>query len=96
MASPAATIGCQHICPAYDGPRPHVGGPVLQGSINVFLNGKGACRVGDQLLCNAASPDVVIQGAATTFINGLPAVRQGDSTAHGGTVVEGSSTIFID
>ncbi|NUO01623.1 MAG: PAAR domain-containing protein [Saprospiraceae bacterium] len=95
MAFPAATTGCQHTCPAYDGDHPHKGGPVLQGSANVFLNGKSACRTGDTLQCDSSSPDTVIGGSTTIFINGLPATRQGDPTAHGGVVIEGSPTVFM-
>lgn len=89
----AATIGCHHTCPAYDGDRPHTGGPSLQGSPNVFIGGKSACRLGDPLQCNSSSPDTVARGSASIFVNGLPAARQGDTTAHGGVIAEGNSSI---
>ncbi|MBL7794047.1 MAG: PAAR domain-containing protein [Saprospiraceae bacterium] len=95
MSKPAATLGCQHTCPAYDGDRAHTGGPVLQGSPTVFVNGKNACRTGDLLQCNSSSPDAVQGGSATVFINGLPAARAGDSTAHGGVITVGSGNVFI-
>jgi uncharacterized Zn-binding protein involved in type VI secretion len=89
-----ATLGCHHTCPAYDGDRPHIGGPVLGGSATVFVGGKPACRVGDKLQCNSANPDTVALGSATIFVNGLPAARAGDPTAHGGRLAEGSPTVF--
>lgn len=95
MASPAATTGCHHTCPAYDGDRPHSGGPVLQGSTNVFINGKAVCRVGDPIHCNSSSQDSPVQGSASIFVNGLPVARSGDPTAHGGVIVEGEQKILI-
>ena len=40
MAKPAATISHFHVCPKVTAKVPHVGGPVIQGSPNVFI---GAC-----------------------------------------------------
>jgi len=67
----------------------------LQGSANVFVNGKSACRTGDQLQCNSSSLDTVSGGSSSVFINGLPAARAGDPTAHGGVITEGSGNVFI-
>ena len=95
MSKPAATIGCHHTCPQSDGPKPHVGGPALQGSATVFIGGKMACRQGDQLQCSSPSVDLVQTGSGSVFINNKPAARQGDMTAHGGQIVEGSPSVFI-
>jgi uncharacterized Zn-binding protein involved in type VI secretion len=95
MSSPAATLGCHHLCPAHDGQVPHVGGPVRAGSPDVFFTGKAACRTGDPLHCNSASCDRVARGSPTVFINGHAAARLGDPTDHGGIVVEGVPTISI-
>lgn len=95
MSAPATTIGCQHTCPAYDGDHAHVGGPVLQGSGNVFINVKPACRVGDTLHCNSSGPDTVLGGSSRVFVNNLPAARAGDPTAHGGVITEGSGNVFF-
>lgn len=95
MAQPAATQGCHHTCPLYDGSIPHVGGPALNGSPSVFIEGKMACRAGDQLQCASGGPDVIINGSSSVFINGKPAARTGDPTAHGGMIVEGAEAVFI-
>lgn len=95
MVQSAATLGCQHSCPAYTGDDAHQGGPVLQGSPDCFGGGKSFCRSGDPLHCNHSSPDVAADGSATVFINGLPASRRGDPTVHGGLITEGEPTIFI-
>lgn len=88
MASPVATIGCNHTCPH------HNGGPLVQGSPNVFVNGKNLSRVADQLQCGS-STDAVAQGSPTVFVNNMPAARLGDPTTHGGTIVEGEQKILI-
>lgn len=88
-------LGNNHICPAFDGPKPHVGGPVLTGSESVFIEGKPACRKGDSLQCNSPNLDSVQAGSNCVFIDGKPAARMGDSTSHGGTIIEGSTSVFI-
>jgi uncharacterized Zn-binding protein involved in type VI secretion len=95
MAQPIATIGHHHTCPAYDGDHPHIGGPALFGSQNVFVAGKSTCRLGDILQCNSPNPDTIIQGSAAVFINGLAAARVGDTTQHGGIIVEGNINVII-
>lgn len=77
------------------GPIPHVGGPVGPvGSLNVFIGGMPAARVGDMAVCTGP-PDSIVAGSATVFINGLPAVRMGDTTAHGGTITLGCPLVNI-
>lgn len=93
-ARPAARITDMHICPAETGPVPHVGGPVIQGSPNVFINNLPAARVGDVAFCNGP-PDTIMEGSPTVFINGRPAARMGDKTIHGGLIVGGSPNVFI-
>jgi uncharacterized Zn-binding protein involved in type VI secretion len=95
MGLPAATFGSYHTCPAYDGDDPHVGGPVISGSSNVFLGGKMICCVGDKLQCNSPSPDSIAAGSTSVFVNGKGIARMGDATAHGGTITEGSNSIFV-
>ncbi|PPC75596.1 hypothetical protein C4K68_19530 [Pokkaliibacter plantistimulans] len=94
MGKPAATVGHFHTCPKYDGRTPHVGGPVVTGSPNVFINGMPAARVGDTLIC-CGPPDTIKEGSATVFINGMPAARMGDGTAHGGVIIGGSGNVLI-
>ena len=95
MSKPAAVIGCMHVCPKVDpGPKPHVGGPVIQGSPNVSIcNIPAACK-GDKLIC-IGPPDTISGGSATVFINGKNAARLGDDTAHGGKIVLGVPSVFI-
>jgi uncharacterized Zn-binding protein involved in type VI secretion len=92
---PAARVGDMHVCPMSDGPKPHVGGPVMPaGCPTVLLGGMPAARVGDLAAC-ASAPDVIVQGSATVLIGGMPAARLGDSTAHGGKIVAGLPTVMI-
>ena len=95
MTKPAARLGDNHICPMSDGPKPHVGGPILPACCpTVLIGGMPAARVGDNAAC-ASAPDVIINGSATVLIGGAPAARMGDSCAHGGTIVAGCPTVLI-
>lgn len=95
MSKPAARANDMHICPLSDGPKPHVGGPILPGSnATVLIGGQPAAILGDMCTCSGP-PDSLIQGSSSVFIGGKPAVRMGDSTAHGGTVILGCPTVLI-
>lgn len=92
---PAARVGDMHTCPMFNGPVPHVGGPITgPGAPTVLIGGMPAARVTDLATC-AGPPDVAIAGSSTVLIGGLPAARMGDSTAHGGVVVGGCPTVLI-
>ena len=95
MGKPAARITDMHTCPLSDGPKPHVGGPVLPpGEPTVLMEGLPAARVGDMAVC-AGPPDTIVLGSTTVFIGGSPAARMGDLTAHGGSIAAGSPTVLI-
>ncbi|SIR53276.1 PAAR domain-containing protein [Acidiphilium angustum] len=83
-----------HTCPDSDGPVPHVGGPIISGSPNVFIGGLPAARVTDKLTC-VGPPDTIVMGSPTVLINGLMAARMGDQTAHGGVIAGGCGTVLI-
>jgi uncharacterized Zn-binding protein involved in type VI secretion len=92
---PAARIGDTHVCPMFNGPQPHVGGPVLPpGCPTVLIGGLPAARVGDMALC-MGPPDTIAIGSTTVMIGGKPAARLGDTTAHGGTIVVGCFTVIV-
>ena len=92
---PAARVTDMHTCPMSDGPKPHVGGPILPPcSPNVLIAGLPAARVSDMLTC-VGPVDVIAMGSTTVLINGLPAARMGDQTAHGGVIVMGCPTVII-
>ncbi|MCH9692650.1 MAG: PAAR domain-containing protein [Gammaproteobacteria bacterium] len=95
MGKAAARVGDMHICPKMEpGPVPHIGGPILMGSSNVYIGGMPAARVGDKALC-VGPPDKASAGSSTVFINGKAAARMGDSCGHGGTIVVGCPTVQI-
>lgn len=95
MGQPAARVGDPHICPMFDGPKPHVGGPILPpGCPTVLIGGMPAARCGDLATC-ASAPDVIALGSATVLIGGMMAARMGDLTAHGGSIVVGFPTVLI-
>jgi uncharacterized Zn-binding protein involved in type VI secretion len=51
-------------------------GSMVQGSPNVFINGRPAGTVGDRTGCGG----IVVGNGAGVFINGKPAARTGDLT----------------
>jgi len=58
-----------HVCPLFDGPKPHVGGMVAVGSTTVLINGLPAARQGDQVV-EAGPPNAILVGAPTVLIGG--------------------------
>ena len=69
-------------------------------SSNVFINGKGAGRIGDSYVvhsCPAHVPHVahIASGSATVFINGKKSARIGDAIDCGGNVAQASPNVFV-
>lgn len=92
---PAARITDTHTCPLFNGPVPHVGGPITGPSVpTVLIGGLPAAVVGDMCVC-VGPPDTIVKGSATVFIGGRPAARMGDTTAHGGVIMQGNPTVMI-
>lgn len=92
---PASRITDMHTCPLFNGPVPHVGGPITgPGVSTVLIGGIPAAVVGDMCVC-VGPPDSIVRGSSTVFIGGRQAVRMGDTTAHGGVVVQGYPLVMI-
>lgn len=95
MSQPAARVSDMHTCPMSDGPKPHVGGPILPPCQASVLTCKlPQARVGDLAIC-AGPTDVIVKGSGTVLVGGRPAARVGDLTAHGGVIVVGCPTVLI-
>lgn len=72
----------------------------IKGTSNVFINGKPAMIVGGQYVTHCCPlpgchPVILGSGSGTVSINGAPAGRIGDKIACGGSVITGSSNVFI-
>lgn len=95
MPFPAARVGDMHVCPAANGPVPHVGGPIMPPGVpNVIIMGMPAAHITSLCTC-VGPPDTIIKGSATVMIGNLPAARMLDQTAHGGVIVLGAFTVLI-
>lgn len=95
MGKAAARLGDMHLCPKSEpGPVPHIGGPLIKGSPNVFIGGMPAARVGDTAIC-IGPPDKASAGSSTVLINGKAAARMGDSCGHGGAIIIGCPLVLI-
>ena len=62
-------LGDSHICPLFDGPKPHVGGIVTKGSVSVLIGGLPAARQGDMII-EAGAPNQIAAGAPNVLIGG--------------------------
>ena len=58
---PAARISDMHVCPMFDGPKPHFGGPITVGFPMVMIGGMPAARMGDLATC-VGPPDSIAIG----------------------------------
>lgn len=86
MGQPAARLTDLHVCPAFNGPVAHAGGPILPSCCTtVVIGGQYAARVGDMATC-VGPPAEIVMGSTTVFIGGQHAARMGDSTGHGGAI----------
>jgi uncharacterized Zn-binding protein involved in type VI secretion len=92
---PAARLTDMHVCPAFTGPVPHVGGPILPPCEPTVLIGElPAARMSDMAECIPAI-DTIVMGSPTVLIGNLMAARIGDPCAHGGVIVMGCPTVII-
>ena len=69
---------------------------IPEASNNVFVNGVGACRVGDNSITHTrpnSSPHTVTisTGSSTVFVNGKALAHEGSSTGCGDTIVSACS-----
>ena len=92
----AARVTDNHTCPQINpNGNPHTGGPIMPpGTPTVIIGGMPAATVNSMCVC-AGPPDSIIKGSATVMIGGQQAARQGDSTAHGGVITSGCTSVII-
>ncbi len=72
----------------------------MTASGDVFINGKGAGRVGDTYaphgcVTHTSHAGHIASGSSTVNINGKQAARIGDPVSCGGSACEGSPNVFI-
>ena len=92
------------VCRIGDADVPHCSGMVrLGGSINVFVNGIGVSRQGDNNTTHLLPPNIppcpshaagIASGSSTVFVNGKGCGRVGDSISGCTSVAAGSSNVF--
>lgn len=72
----------------------------VEASGDVFVNGRGAHRVGDAWETHCCGPSchdsTQASGSPTVFVNGKPLARVGDSIACGSTNAVGSDNVFAN
>lgn len=73
---------------------------LVEGSPNVYINGKPVGRVGDAYaphgcIVHPSHAGHIASGSSSVFINGKAVGRIGDTVDCGGTVASGSSDVFV-
>ncbi|MCP5086445.1 MAG: type VI secretion protein [Rhodobacteraceae bacterium] len=96
MTLPSARVTDNVVCPAWSGPVPHVGGPIIPPCApTVLVCYLPAARISDMNFC-AGGPGVVATGSPAVLIMGMPAARLTDLAGHGGVIVgPGAPTVLI-
>ena len=94
MGMPAAFVGSMQICPMFDGPIPHVGGPIIDGDFTVLINGLPAAFMGSMGIC-IGPPCTIMLGEPTVLMTEMPAAFLGSVTDHGGAVIIGEPTVLV-
>jgi uncharacterized Zn-binding protein involved in type VI secretion len=91
---PAAFLGSMQVCPMFDGPVPHVGGPIIDGDATVLVNQMPAAYLGSMGTC-VGPPCTVMLGAPTVLVSNMPAAYVGSTTDHGGAITVGAPTVLV-
>lgn len=74
--------------------------PLITASENVFTNGRGQARLGDEYAAHGciehpSHGGVLATGSQTVFVNGKRAGRIGDAVSCGSIAAQGSQNVFI-
>jgi len=98
MTMPGSVIGDTHVCPMFDGPKPHVGGAVAPPGVPTVLatNRPAVPAPGNTCIC-VGPPATTLKGSATVLIqNRMWARILMDPHAHGGTITgPGAVTVIV-
>ena len=66
------------------------GGAIIQGSPNVFVDGRPVARRGDQVMCALHGLQFITSASSKVKANGQGIARIGDTTSCGATIISGS------
>jgi uncharacterized Zn-binding protein involved in type VI secretion len=91
---PALRAGDTALCPLFDGPKPHGGGPVTPAAavVTVLIGGMPAAVANSMpggIVCVSPAPNGIAVGSLTVMIGGFPAARVGDLSLHGTPIAPG-------
>nr|WP_255424732.1 PAAR domain-containing protein [Agromyces sp. LHK192] len=89
------------MCPLFDGPKPHVGGPITPAGcvmtvMIVNMPAAVANSMPGSIPC-VGPPNGIAMGSMTVLIGGFPAARLADLSMHGTPIVPGpgAPTVII-
>lgn len=95
--TPGSVIGDTHVCPMFDGPKPHVGGAIAPPGVPTVLalNRPAVPAPGNTCVC-VGTPGASAKGSGTVLIQNRLWARLFDTNAHGGTITgPGAVTVIV-
>ncbi len=94
---PAARMTDMTLCPKFEGPVPHVGGPVLPLPITCIIDGLPAAVMNQPCLCAmCGNPPTIQMGLPNIIVCGMPLGFIGDMVGtSGGAVIMGAPTVLV-
>ncbi len=81
------------ICSGHGSAKPR---PNVQGSPDVYANGRQVHRVGDSWAKHSGHTSVLASGSPNVYANNKPVGRQGDPIACGSVCAESSSDVIAN
>lgn len=97
---PALRAGDSALCPLFDGPKPHVGGPITPAAtVPTVLVANMPAAVANNMpggiACVSPAPNGIAMGSLTVLIGGFPAARLADLSMHGSPIVPGPGCLTV-
>ena len=97
---PALRAGDTSLCPLFDGPKPHGGGPITPAAavMTVLIGGMPAAVANNMpggIVCVSPAPNGIAMGSTTVLIGNFPAARLGDLSLHGTPIAPGPGALNV-
>ena len=86
---PIARVSDTTRCPA------HAKGRITNGFDEVLICFEPVARLGDVILCEDGSVDVIAEASSSVWIGGKQVAHKGNKTAHGGVIATGCPRVSV-
>ena len=97
---PALRVGDTALCPLFDGPKPHGGGPITPAAavLTVLIGGRPAAVANNMpggIVCVSPAPNGISMGSMTVLIGNFPAARLADLSMHSAPITPGPGCLTV-